>query len=170
MQICKRWMRLGIVFLCVCIAGPGDAAPQDKRTIDIYNPAGIRANGVHVDRLLKKVMDEQGIERPVLAANFPDKRVEPIPVGRDAFGEINRLFHAYLMEQNLDFHIDANSLRRSEESIQDVYYGFFELKKVFQLRTLKLLWNARADTWHQVMENSGSGEKGTRLRGRILIA
>jgi hypothetical protein len=64
-----------------------------SQTVEVYNPAGIRQDGVYVDELLKKAMTETKKIRPPLAAQFPKVKVEKVPVARDAFSEINDLFH-----------------------------------------------------------------------------
>lgn len=61
--------------------------------VNVYNPAGIREDGVYVDELLKKVMLEINKTRPPLAGEFPKETVEKIKVGKDAFADINDLFY-----------------------------------------------------------------------------
>jgi hypothetical protein len=67
-------------------------APVDQ-VVEIYNPAGLREDGVFVDRILKKTMVEFGKIRPVLAGDFPEVRVEKISVRKDLFEEVNDLFY-----------------------------------------------------------------------------
>jgi hypothetical protein len=66
---------------------------SSSETVEVYNPAGIRQDGVYVDELLKKAMSETKKTRPPLAAQFPKVKVEKVQVARDAFSEINDLFH-----------------------------------------------------------------------------
>jgi hypothetical protein len=83
--------------LCVLISLSGTsesfAADKQKQQVDIYNPAGVRADGVYVDKLLKKTMIEMGKTRPLLAGKFPDGKVEKVTIHKDAFSEINELFY-----------------------------------------------------------------------------
>lgn len=69
------------------------ACSGSSQTIEVYNPAGIRQDGVYVDELLKKTMTETKKTRPPLAAQFPKVKVEKISITRDAFSEINNLFY-----------------------------------------------------------------------------
>jgi hypothetical protein len=79
----------------------GAAVPVPERNVSknkpqvlkVYNPAGVREDGVFVDRLLKKTMVGLGTKRPVLAGVFPEVRVEKIALRGDAFAEINELFY-----------------------------------------------------------------------------
>lgn len=64
-----------------------------QQVVEVYNPAGIRADGVYVDKLLKKTMTELGKTKPPLAGNFPETRIEKIQIERDVFLEVNELFY-----------------------------------------------------------------------------
>jgi hypothetical protein len=66
---------------------------SDSQTLEVYNPSGVRGDGVYVDRLLKKAMTELEKTRPPSAGNFPELRIEKIRIGKDAFTEINELFY-----------------------------------------------------------------------------
>jgi hypothetical protein len=85
-----------ILCLLIGVSGTSEslAADQQKqKVVDIYNPAGVRADGVYVDKLLKRTMIEMGKIRPVLAGEFPDGKVEKVAIRKDAFYEINELFY-----------------------------------------------------------------------------
>jgi hypothetical protein len=69
------------------------ACSRSSQTVEVYNPAGMREDGVYGDELLKKTMNETKKTRPSLAAQFPKIRVEKVSVSRDAFSEINDLFY-----------------------------------------------------------------------------
>jgi hypothetical protein len=86
----------------VLISGPFEAfvAPSSvafaapvQQVVEIYNPAGVREDGVFVDKLLKKAMVEFGKTRPPLAGDFPAFSVEKISIKKDAFEEVNDLFY-----------------------------------------------------------------------------
>jgi hypothetical protein len=72
---------------------PMATATPIQSILQVYNPAGVRPDGVFVDELLKKTMTELGITKPSMAGEFPAARVESIPIARDAFDEINDLFY-----------------------------------------------------------------------------
>ncbi|MFB3887449.1 MAG: hypothetical protein ACE144_19700 [Thermodesulfobacteriota bacterium] len=65
---------------------------SEKDALWVYNPSGVRQEGVFVDEFLKKTMDEQKITKPPLAAQFPRLKVERIQSG-DPFTVINSLFY-----------------------------------------------------------------------------
>jgi hypothetical protein len=69
------------------------ACSGSSQTIEVYNPAGIRQDGVYVDELLKRTMTETKKTRPPLAAQFSKVKVEKASITRDAFSEINNLFY-----------------------------------------------------------------------------
>ncbi len=69
------------------------ACSGSSQTVEVYNPAGIRQDGVYVDELLKKTMTETQKARPPLAGQFPKVSVEKISIKKDAFSEINDLFY-----------------------------------------------------------------------------
>jgi hypothetical protein len=66
---------------------------QGQQVVEIYNPAGIRGDGVYVDKLLQKTMSELGKTKPSQAGNFPETRIEKIQIRRDVFTEINEIFY-----------------------------------------------------------------------------
>jgi len=61
-------------------------------TLWVYNPSGVRREGIFVDELLKKTMKEQGLKKPPLAGQFPRLRVEKIE-STDSFTTVNHLFY-----------------------------------------------------------------------------
>jgi hypothetical protein len=69
------------------------ACSGSSQTVEVYNPAGIREDGVYVDELLKKTMTKTKKTRPPLAAQFPKVRVEKVSLSRDVLSEINDLFY-----------------------------------------------------------------------------
>ena len=64
-----------------------------QQVVEVYNPAGIREDGVYVDKLLKKTMTELGKTKPPQAGNFPDAKIERIQIKKDLFSEVNELFY-----------------------------------------------------------------------------
>jgi len=76
----------------VAAASPVPSATPEPQVLTIHNPAGMRADGVYVDELLKKSMVEQKVTGPALAAEFPRSATERITIKADASAEINDLF------------------------------------------------------------------------------
>ena len=105
----KRYLRIFTIIQCVFLLLPlvfvsppseysvvfssSAFAASARQVVEIYNPAGVREDGVFIDKLLKKAMVELGKERPPLAGDFPEVRAEKIPVKKDAFEEVNELFY-----------------------------------------------------------------------------
>ncbi len=87
----KKFTRLGLILLSLGSLALGACSSQ--KTIEIYNPAGIRQDEVYVDRLIMKEMSEVKRYKPPLAAQFPEVRIEKIPVSRDAYEEVNEIFY-----------------------------------------------------------------------------
>jgi len=71
---------------------PWRAEAREKEAVWVYNPSGVRQEGIFVDEFLKKTMDEHKIAKPPLAARFPRMKVERIEAA-DAFTTVNRLFY-----------------------------------------------------------------------------
>lgn len=80
---------VGLLMCCFMIS----IANSAQQVLEVYNPAGIRPDGVYIDKLLKKTMSELGKTKPPLAGDFPEVRVEKILIKKDAFAEINDLFY-----------------------------------------------------------------------------
>jgi len=68
------------------------AASSNLQTVWLYNPAGLRGNGMPVDWLLKETMDDAGITKPPLAGQCTASRVEMI-LAEDPFAAANKLFY-----------------------------------------------------------------------------
>ena len=86
----KRWIAPALLILTLFAVTACAASPN---TIEVYNPAGIREDGVYVDKLIMKTMGDVKRYKPPLAGQFPEVRIEKIPVSRDAYDEVNELFY-----------------------------------------------------------------------------
>ena len=89
-------MRLAIWFITsfVLLAWASAIAGQGPgHFAEIYNPAGVRPDGVYVDDLLRNAMKAIKKTRPQSAALFPKTAIERISVHRDEFAEVNELFY-----------------------------------------------------------------------------
>jgi len=81
---------VAVGILIFCLYSPCQAA---QRTVEVYNPAGQQPDGVYVDRILKKIMDETGVKRPLLAGKFTGQKIERIGIRADEFSELNEWFY-----------------------------------------------------------------------------
>ena len=75
--------------LILCLYSPCQA----QRTVEVYNPAGQQTDGVYVDRILKKIMDETGVKRPLFAGKFTGQKKERIGIRADELSEVNEWFY-----------------------------------------------------------------------------
>lgn len=64
-----------------------------QQLLEIYNPSGVREDGIFIDKLLKRTMVELGKTRPSLAGDFPEVTVEKVSIKKDSFAEVNELFY-----------------------------------------------------------------------------
>ena len=86
----NRFARFGLLLLSLGFVLEACSA---QKTIEVYNPSGIRQDEIYVDRLIVKEMAEVKRYTPPLAAQFPEVRIEKISVSRDAYEEVNELFY-----------------------------------------------------------------------------
>ncbi|HOH72847.1 MAG TPA: hypothetical protein PLS43_04360 [Syntrophales bacterium] len=84
------WGAVAAGLLILCLSAPAAAAP---RTVEVYNPAGQQPDGVYVDTILKKIMDETGVKRPLLAGKFTGVKKERIGIRHDEFSEVSEWFY-----------------------------------------------------------------------------
>lgn len=71
----------------------GTSVAASPQSIEVYNPAGVRADGVFIDKLLARTKAELGKTRPARAGDFPEGRVERVAFQGDAFATVNDLFY-----------------------------------------------------------------------------
>jgi hypothetical protein len=69
------------------------ATGSDLQTVWLYNPSGVTASGIPVDRLLKQAMETEGITKPPLAGQASTPRVETI-LTQDPYKAANELFYS----------------------------------------------------------------------------
>jgi hypothetical protein len=65
---------------------------SNLQTVWLYNPSGIRGDGIPVDWQLKQTMTEAGVTKPPLAGQFAASRVE-MTLAEDPYTEANKLFY-----------------------------------------------------------------------------
>jgi len=68
-------------------------AKEKNDFVEVYNPAGIRENGVYVDKLLAKTMKETKRKGPILAGSFPEVKIEKVKIKSDAATDVYNLFY-----------------------------------------------------------------------------
>ncbi len=99
-----------------------------------------------------------------LTTTCPSKHLPYATSGLERLGylsmdEINRLFSDYLNQSGEDLPVMHEPAAREEKSLTYLApWSFYELKRVFQLRFLDVVWNAspKAD-WHKARERKGEG-------------
>jgi len=74
--------------------------------------------------------------------------------------EINKLFFNYLTKTDINAGDGVEPLSKSDRATQWAYNGFCELKIVYQLRFLRLLWKTRESSWKNIKENKNETAKG----------
>ena len=80
-------------------------------------------------------------------------------LGYLSMAEINRLFSDYLNRSGEDLPVIPEPVSKEDQSLAYLApWAFYELKRVFQLRFLDVVWNAspKAD-WHKARERRGEG-------------
>jgi hypothetical protein len=76
-----------------------------------------------------------------------------------SMGEINSLFSDYLKQSGDDLPAPVDPPSNGDPSLAHLApWGFYELKRVFQLRFLDVVWNASSKSdWHKARERRGEG-------------
>ncbi|MBC8434324.1 MAG: hypothetical protein H8D96_20640 [Desulfobacterales bacterium] len=104
-------------------------------------------------------------DRKHLTENCPSKQFSKIThvmkdLGYLPLEKINKLFFNYLTKTDINAGDGAESLSKSDRATQWAYNAFCELKMVYQLRFLRLLWKTREDSWNNIKENKSETAKG----------
>ena len=97
-----------------------------------------------------------------LTLNCPSKKLTEMTqalsqLGYLTFSEINSLYFNYLTGAVPNVELGSES---ATESTQWAFYGFHELKSVYQLRFFRAIWNFRDENWDRIKERKGGGDKG----------
>ena len=104
-------------------------------------------------------------DRKHLTVSCPSKQFSKIThvmqdLGYLPLEEINKLFFNYLTKTDINAGDGVESLSKSDRATQWAQNGFCELKMVYQLRFLRLLWKTREDSWNSIKENKNETAKG----------
>ncbi len=101
-----------------------------------------------------------------LPVDCPSKALPEITHALEGLGylsieEINEVFFKYLISEGVDFNISACSDDKySNKSIALAHLAFFELKRIFQLRFFRTVWDATGEEWNKVREIKGESDGG----------
>jgi tetratricopeptide (TPR) repeat protein len=101
--------------------------------------------------------------RPV---DCPSKKLPEITNALEGLGylsieEINELFFKYLLADGTNFDIPVRSDDKySSKSVIMAHIGFFELKRIFQLRFFRTIWDTTKEEWSKIKESKGESDGG----------
>jgi Tfp pilus assembly protein PilF len=74
--------------------------------------------------------------------------------------ELNRIFYHYIMGEDGNDNDQQKVNLLTEGSLGLAASGFFELKRVFQLRFFRTFWNTTHEEWNKVRKNNNQGQGG----------
>jgi hypothetical protein len=101
--------------------------------------------------------------RPI---DCPSKKLPEITNALEGLGylsieEINELFFKYLLADGVDFDLPVHSDDKySNKSVIMAHLGFFEIKRVFQLRFFRTVWDTTKEEWSKIKESKGESDGG----------
>ncbi len=104
--------------------------------------------------------------RKHLPVDCPSKTLPEITHGLERLGylpieTINELFLKYLLSEGMVFDMPVyGSEGSSGKSILTVHSAFFELKRVFQLRFFRAIWDAGGEEWNRIREYKSQSDGG----------
>ena len=100
-----------------------------------------------------------------LTTNCPSKHLPQTTqdlekLGHLSFDTINRLFLNYIAGTRPNPEPGEEPKIDTDGSTPLAYYGFCELKRIFQLRFFAKIWNATDENWNKIKEPSADEDKG----------
>ena len=81
-------------------------------------------------------------------------------IGYLSWKEINRLYFNYLTETIPNVETEIVNHLKIDKSSQLAQCVFYELKKIYQLRLLRMIWDEREENWKKIMERKNERGKG----------
>ena len=106
-------------------------------------------------------------DRRHLTTNCPSKQLSEMNHVWDKLGylhmdEMNNLFLDYLNKSasNPEMILRDGHRRKSIRTDDLAYYGFYDLKAVYQLRFFQTIWNLKEENWNKVKEIKSQEDKG----------
>ncbi|MFC1821268.1 adenylate/guanylate cyclase domain-containing protein [Thermodesulfobacteriota bacterium] len=104
--------------------------------------------------------DQEHLMTHCPSKQLPEKTEGLSKLGYYPLDEINTLFFNYVSEKNPDHSVTYYSTAGPERRTKWAFFGFYELKNVFQLRFLRSVWNAQDEDWTQFKQKQHGGDKG----------
>jgi hypothetical protein len=101
--------------------------------------------------------------RPI---DCPSKKLPEITHALEDLGylsieEINEIFFKYLLADGVDFDMPVyRDDKYSNKSIATAHLGFFEMKRFFQLRFFRTIWDTTGEEWNKIRESKGESDGG----------
>ena len=92
--------------------------------------------------------------------NIPETTNALEKLGYLSIDELNNIFYHHIMGENGNDEKQYNVDLLSEGSLGLAASGFFELKRVFQLRFFRSFWNTSGEEWNKVRKNRNQSEGG----------
>ena len=98
-------------------------------------------------------------------AKCPSKQITEITratnkLGYLSFDKINKLFFNYLVKPDSNKHAALETRGKTDSPAQWAFHGFYELKTVFQLRFLRVIWDSRNENWDKIKEGRTGTDEG----------
>jgi len=100
--------------------------------------------------------------RPV---DCPSKILPELTNGMERLGylsieDISGLFLKYLLAEEVDLDIFQYSNAKDSQPIIAVHHGFFELKRIFQLRFFRTIWDTAEEEWGKIKKSRSEHDGG----------
>jgi len=100
-----------------------------------------------------------------LSKNCPSKKLPQVTNSLNKLGylsldTINRLFFKYLVGESSELPAESETYKNPGISAILACLGFYDLKKVFQIRSFRTIWDAKSDTWDNTMERKNKESMG----------
>ena len=104
-------------------------------------------------------------DRKHRSVDCPSKTLPEFTHGLERLGyfsieDINGLFFKYLLTEETDLDTSQHSSEKCFQSIIAVHYGFFELKRVFQLRFFRTIWDTTEEEWDKIKKGRSKHDGG----------
>jgi class 3 adenylate cyclase/tetratricopeptide (TPR) repeat protein len=105
-------------------------------------------------------------DRKHLPLDCPSKALPEVTHALERLGylsieEMNEVFLKYLLSEGIVFDMPLyGNEDNSGKSIVTAHNAFFELKRVFQLRFLRAIWDAGGDEWNKIREYKSQSDGG----------
>ena len=92
--------------------------------------------------------------------NIPETTNGLNQLGYLSMDELNNIFYHHIMGENGSIQNEHSVNLLTEGSLGLAASGFFELKRIFQLRFFRSFWNTTNEEWNQVRKNRNQSEGG----------